>query len=266
MSTPSFKPSNGEFSTVRYFTDKDPYHYTVDNRPVGDVASNVGELVKATDAARRATILEAIGTSAINASTLGASEKTVGLHASVISGYTVSISRGVLITLQAMSEAVADEVVKIAALPSPSTATLSAPTTAGRETPYLIQIRYASYGSAPSVAYEDPLNIYLPSTMLNGKLEISVVQGAEADTGTSIAPTVVPGWIPLYLVVSAFGNAPVISDASGKPASVITSLRYVPVPSTSTSSGALGDAAITSSHLYLAVGTDSWKRVPLEAF
>lgn len=217
MSTPPFKPSNGEFSTVRFFTDKDPYHYTVDNRPVGDVDSNVGELVKATDAARRAVVLEAIGNSAFESALVGPGDKTVGLGLGIVSGYTLALSRGVLLSYQAISTGDPAEIIKKAALPTPQSLTLSAPVSVGREVPYLVQIRHADYGTGVPVPYEDQLNEYLPSTTINGKLEVSVVVGAEADTGTSVEPTVTPGWLPLFLVVSANGQPPVITDATGHP-------------------------------------------------
>ena len=43
-------------------------------------------------------------------------------------------------------------------------------------------------------------------------------------------------------------------------------LNLVPVPATSTSPGTVGDVAADSTHLYLAIGTDLWRRVAISAF
>lgn len=43
-------------------------------------------------------------------------------------------------------------------------------------------------------------------------------------------------------------------------------LNLVPVPATSTSSGTAGQVAADATHLYLAIGTDLWRRVAISAF
>ena len=45
-----------------------------------------------------------------------------------------------------------------------------------------------------------------------------------------------------------------------------SSLDLVPVPATSTSSGTAGQVAADAPHLYLAIGTNLWRRVAISAF
>lgn len=43
-------------------------------------------------------------------------------------------------------------------------------------------------------------------------------------------------------------------------------LYRLPVPATSTSLGSVGDFAYDTNYLYLCVGTDNWRRIPLLTF
>ncbi len=43
-------------------------------------------------------------------------------------------------------------------------------------------------------------------------------------------------------------------------------LNLVPVPATATSAGTAGQVAADATHLYLAIGTNLWRRVAISAF
>lgn len=215
MTTPSFKNALAELDSVRFYTNEDVYYYTVDNRPLEDLDKNLKALASATDASRQATLLEALGNSAFQAALVGKGDKTAGLETEVAPGEVI-LNRGVFLKQLALREGTSQEVMKRAALASEKALATPAPSESGYETSYLIQIRYVDYGPG-SDEYEDNLNPFFASSVLNGKLDVKVIEGSTALVGESVPPSAESGWLPLYRVVSAHGASPVVSDAAGRP-------------------------------------------------
>lgn len=215
--TPSYRPSGYDFIAVRYFTQNDIYHYTVDNRPVTDVFTNVQTLEAATDAARRSVIMETIGGSAFQSALVGNIDVTVGLTLDHISGSTFQLNRGAFFQANAIASDVSSEIMKAGTLATPRTLLIDSPEEEGNEVPTLVQIRNVSYGSGDSVPYEDTANAFVASTMVTEKIEVSLVKGVEAPEGTSWEPSPTSGWTPLYVVrVTSTGNVD-IQNSSGRP-------------------------------------------------
>lgn len=219
MSTPTFNPTAESFDDVRLYTELDPYYYTIDNRPLQDIVENVGSLGSSSDAARRAALIEALKGSSVMAGLFGSTKKITGLRATATSASTLTVDPGALLAPGNISEGDTRQVLRTAASPLPVVLACPAPVTLSREFTYLVQIKFTDLTGAATYPNYDASNSFLPSTLLNGYLAINIIAGAEANLGASVAPTVTPGWDPLYTVVAAAGAPlPVISTSASAPA------------------------------------------------
>ena len=65
MTTPAFVAQDqSSLTEVRYYTPFDPYYYTVDNRPLQDISSNIVTISSGGgDSARRAVLLSELAMS-----------------------------------------------------------------------------------------------------------------------------------------------------------------------------------------------------------
>jgi hypothetical protein len=86
---------------------------------------------------------------------------------------------------------------------------------------YIVQAGFTEFTGTTSYPNFDSANPLLQSNLLNGYLTVNVVAGAQANTGTSIAPSVTPGFYPLYTVVSVSGSSPVITINASSPTRLI---------------------------------------------
>lgn len=216
MSTPTFTSSEANLDVVRLYTEFDPYYYTIDNRPLEDLKANIADLADSSDAARRATLIEAVSTSSVLAGLLGTAQQLVGLRATATTANTLTVSPGAMLTLDALSAGDSTQVTRIAASPTSVVLNCPAPVTLGREYTYIVQAKFTDLVGSVTHPNYDPTNAFLPSTLISGSLSMNIIVGTEANTGTSVAPTVTPGWTALYQVVNVSGAAlPVISIASG---------------------------------------------------
>lgn len=223
MSTPTFNPTSESFDEVRLYTELDPYYYTIDNRPLQDIVSNTDGLGLATDAARRASLIESLGLSSVLSGLLGSSKALSGLRISASTANTVTVDPGAMLSPGGISEGDSRQVLRIGASPLPVVLNCPAPATLGREYTYIVQAKFNDFTGAVTYPNYDGANTFLPSTLLNGYLSVSIIVGAEANAGTSIAPTVTPGWDPLYVVVNATGaSLPTVSIAPSSPARIST--------------------------------------------
>jgi len=223
VSTPTFNPTAEAFDDVRFYTELDPYYYTIDNRPLQDIVANVGNLGSASDAARRAALIEALGSSSVLSGLFGSTKKLIGLRATATNANTLTLDPGALFSPGNISEGDTRQVLRVAASPLPKVLSCPAPVTLGREFTYLVQAKFTDLTGSVTYPNYDAGNAFLPSTLLNGFLDISIIVGAEANTGASVAPTVTPGWDPLYTVVNAAGfTSPVITLSSSSPARLNT--------------------------------------------
>jgi hypothetical protein len=218
VSTPTFQATSADFDTVRFYTELDPYYYTIDNRPLQDLDANTQNLAISSDAARRAVLIEALSASSVFAGLFGAAKSIVGLRASATTATTITLTPGALLVPGAISAGDARQVLRVGASPLPTVLNTPAPVTLGREFTYIVQAKISDFSGSLSYPNYDSGNAYLPSTLQDGYLTASVVVGAEANTGASVAPTVTPGYDALYTVVSVAGAAfPVITLNAASP-------------------------------------------------
>lgn len=218
MSTPPFSSTSTQIGEVRYYTEFDPYYYTIDNRPLEDLAGNVGLSGKAADAARIAALITSLGQCASEAGLLGMAKQVSGVQATAGAG-TVTVSPGVLYTIEAINTSESRQVLKKAALPFVATVSAPSPLTLGKEVYYLIEIRSVDLTASPTYPYYDSSNTFLASTMLNGVMEVGIQTGAEANIGSGVVPTPRAGWEPMYVVKATAGQAtPTVTRHPSAPA------------------------------------------------
>jgi hypothetical protein len=223
VSTPTFNPTAEEFDDVRLYTELDPYYYTIDNRPLQDIVENVGSLGSSSDAARRATLIEALGSSAVLSGLFGSAKKITGLRATATTASTLTVDPGAMLSPGNISDGDTRQILRVAASPLPVVLSCPAPVTLGREFTYIVQAKFTDFTGAQTYPNYDGANAFLPATLLNGFLQVNIIVGAEANIGASVAPTVTPGWDPLYTVVSAAGAPfPVLTLNASAPARMNT--------------------------------------------
>lgn len=206
MPTPTFEDIPSNLLPIRFYTETDAYHFTVDNRPLEDLYQNVSELIKAADAARRAGLIEAVSTTAFQAWFTGAGEKFIGFPARNISTGIVGLGAGILISNETLAVGGTEVVSKKAPLLAELELSVPFPFNGGKERKHLIQVRYVDFGTGQPFPYEDLTNEYLASSVINGKLEVSVVSSGEVDEGTGVVPTPTAGWLPMYSVTCVYGE------------------------------------------------------------
>lgn len=114
-------------------------------------------------------------------------------------------------------------IVKQGILPDPVTLTFIAPTTSGFSMNYLIEAAFEEqdvdpitlpyYNSAnPAQIYSGPNGTGMPqNTARQDTVAIQVKDGTPAVTGTQTTPAVDPGYIGLYVVTVAYGQATIIA-------------------------------------------------------
>lgn len=218
MTTP-FLPISNQFGAVRYYTEFDPYIHFVDNRPLQDIVQNYEVIATASDAGRRASLLNAMAMNSALAGIVGFETKVIGLYATNPSAGVVALSPGALLEPREIYAGSSEQTLKQASLSSPKNLSCPAPATLGKEVRFLVQARFRDFEAQanPTPIY-DHANAFMPSAMLNGWLEVSVLVGAEANTNASVAPSASAGWTPLYEVLSRAGETTsTIAVASGAP-------------------------------------------------
>ncbi|HET8689122.1 MAG TPA: hypothetical protein VFM18_21130 [Methanosarcina sp.] len=227
MSTPSFVPqTEASMVPIRYFTEYDPYFYTVDNRPLQDIASNLVQIGSGGgDSARRAAMLTQLNLSAV-LSTLydpqGSTGTVDGFHVS-LNGTTLQIGSGGLYLIDAINTDISTSVLKQALSVQPTTFTLTAPNGAlGDTKDYLVQIKMnvldATTMPTSNLPFLDATNTLLPGLLMNGEAVITIKEGVTASYGSQVTPTADVGFMPLYVITyctTAANNS--VKMASGSP-------------------------------------------------
>lgn len=208
MATPEFVSTEQGLDEVRYYTPLDPYYYAVDNRPLQDLGGNSETIVKGTDAARRATLIQALTASSVLSGLFGSvsSDFVLGLGLTNPVTGTLVLGRGAILLPQALNSTDARVVTKVAALPVDYSLVAPHPVTAGKEVKFLVQIRYKDLSGSSDFPYYDVTNALLPSTLINGEIEVGLVTGTEANTGSASAPPATSGWTPLFVVTAVNGS------------------------------------------------------------
>lgn len=214
MSTPDFLPQNdGNYAPVRFYTALDPYFYTVDNRPLQDLETNIkAARTGGGDSARRAAAL--LG---LNLSTLmddiysrpGVSTVVTGLEVFKPSANLVRIGPGALYDKRAINENNTTLVLKQALLTEASSFNVPSPVSPGTSIVYTIvgdfvELTDANLSSS-QLPYMDSGNVYLPSTLIHAELRLRIVSGVAANTGSEVPPAVSTGF-PIYNLTVAQGS------------------------------------------------------------
>ena len=215
------------FTAIRYYTQFDPYFYTVDNRPLQDVETNLKAIRSGgAEAARRAVLIDSLGMSTLYQTLFpkvtGVVRTMTGLNISIPVANSLTVSAGAVYEARAINDNVATTVVKQATLFAPQTLTFTPPVTAGNSLVYTIEAQFVDYSAANLTTspnpYVDATNTFLPSSLLQGELRLQRVAGTAAATGTELPVATSAGWYPLYNVTYTNGVAnPVISAHANSP-------------------------------------------------
>lgn len=208
MTSPFVAQTQESLTPIRYYTDKDPYFYTVDNRPLQDIEANLVKISgQGADSARRASLIaqlnvaNALRSLFSTASPVGFVD---GLEVSLI-GDSLQIGPGSLYSLSATNTDIGTPIVKQALNPSVMSFTLTDPTVGlGNAKDYLVQVKAQDVTAAvmdtSRIPFLDATNTLLDCLLLNKELVIQIKEGATANLGSQVTPTVDAGFIPLYVV------------------------------------------------------------------
>lgn len=207
--TAAFIPQTPDtMSEVRYYTPFDPYFYTVDNRPLADLAANITAVAEqGSDSARRAVAITQLGLGSLAASLLPQSwqgQVCEGFPVSLV-GTGLTIGPGAIYQASVVNDSTSYSMVKQGLSPQPYTFAATSPDTAlGNAKNYLVQVRYraldASAMTTSQVPYVDQANPLLPCLLLHGDAILSIKEGATGTLGSQVTPSADAGWTPLYVV------------------------------------------------------------------
>ena len=250
MSTPAFVAQGlSTLSEIRYYTAFDPYFYTVDNRPLQDIETNLVKLgSQGADSARRAALFNQLGTSSAygNLFSVGGtySAYLTGLPIT-LSGTSLTVGAGAVYFNDAINAEISTQVLKQAVLVTPQVINLTAPG-AGLVKNVLIQAELRNLTDSnmarSTLPFMDATNPLLGCTLLNAELVISVKQGADATLGSQVTPTVDAGKIELFVLTynSTVANSTLTLHANGP------ALKGADKPVAFVASNTLADATTTA--------------------
>lgn len=226
MTTPAFVPQDSSsLAAVRYYTQYDPYYYTVDNRPLQDIASNISTISSGGgDSARRAALMTQLNLSEVfrNLYTGNAGGYVTGLAVTIPATNTIRVWPGSFYVTDTINASLTTQILKQALLLTTQDFTVAPPGTAGQSINYLIQIQNSTLNATtmPSsvLPFQDATNSFLPGLLLNGELKLGIKSGTAATTGTQTTPAADSGWTPLYAVTATNGvSNPTITYAASSP-------------------------------------------------
>jgi hypothetical protein len=231
MATPDFLPQNdSNFTAIRYYTASDPYFYTIDNRPLQDIETNLkADRTGGSDAARRAALLGALNLAALASDTYGiptsissAVRSMAGLGISTPSTNVIRVAPGVVYEARAVSTSITDVIMKQALITKTTDFTFTPPVTAGTSIVYTIEGTFneltTSNISTSTLPNLDSANLYLPSTLTHGELVLSTVAGTAATTGTEVPASTTSGKFPLFNITYIQGTTnPVVALHASAP-------------------------------------------------
>lgn len=207
--TPDFTTVSSNLSTVRLYTEMDPYIYSVDNRPLQDLDDNSRVLAQAVDAAITTSLTKEVLGAAFDAGVVGFDTHLLGLNATNPSVGVLSLSPGILMIKAQVSTSDTREILKRAGSPMTTLVSVAAPAEVGQEVKYLIQVRYRDFDTTTDFPTYLKANQFSSEGILNGWLEISALSGVPAAIGASVAPAVDVGWLPVYEITARSGDTTV---------------------------------------------------------
>jgi hypothetical protein len=242
MAIADFYPqTSSTLTAVRYYTQFDPYFYTVDNRPLSDLATNITAVSSGGgDSARRAVLVSQLVSSGIMNDLYYTSNVNgfyTGLDITYPAVNTINVSPGYLYQEQVINVDNANAVVKQAMSPTTEAFTVTIPG-AGLSQNWLIQGQYQDLTSAnmetSNIPYLDSTNVFLPCLLFHGNLALSIVAGTPATTGTQTTPAASAGCVPIYVITTTNGVVnPVVSLHPSAPDRRGLNQTAQPVPLTS---------------------------------
>lgn len=230
MATPDFVAQNdSNFTPIRFYTAQDPYFYTVDNRPLQDIESNLkANRSGGSDAGRRAALLGSLNLAAVLADLYAIPSESAavrgmsGLEVTVPSTNLVRVSAGAVYEKRAVSTSISDVVMKMALCTKSTDFNLTAPVTVGTSVIYTVEGAFVELVDANLSSTQlpnlDSTNTFLASTLTHGELRLTLNAGIAATTGTQVAPATSPGKFPIYNIVLTQGTtAPHIEAHANAP-------------------------------------------------
>ena len=181
-------------------TQFDPYHYSVDNRPLTDLAANDGHLANGVDAAVNSSTVHGYALSQLATGLFGA-KNTFVADLTYPGGLQLTIKAGAFLRdIKALTTLVTNQVYKLGFVVADATYSLSGPGAVGFSRNHLIQVRYQDATAINTLPTFDANNERAPDTIVSGVCEIAVKSGAAAPTGTQVTPTPDSGWIAAFVV------------------------------------------------------------------
>lgn len=208
---PDFVSQNdSNFTAIRYYTQFDPYYYVIDNRPLQDIETNLKSIRSGgSDAARRAAILNSLNLSGVlrdlysaPSGVSSATKMVTGLNVSVPSNNLIRVSPGAAYELRGINVNVTDNVMKQALSLKSTDFTLTPPAGVGTSMVYTIEGEFVELTSSTLPSTQLPLldatNEFLPSTIIQGELKLSLLAGTAAVTGSEVPAATTAGKFPLY--------------------------------------------------------------------
>lgn len=227
MPTPGFiAQDSNSLTPVRYYTPFDPYHYTVDNRPLQDLATNISTIsTGGGDSARRAVLLSQLALSSVFWELFSTSNPkgfVSQMSLAFPGANTIQIQPGALYQLSVLNESISTPVIKQGLLLAPVQLNIVPPVASGQSIDYLVQIQYQDLSTAnmptSPLPFLDASNVFLPCLLLNGQVAVQVKTGSSAPTGSQVTPTPDTGWTGLYVVTATYGQAnPTVRLADNAP-------------------------------------------------
>ncbi|HXP52319.1 MAG TPA: hypothetical protein VN922_20360, partial [Bacteroidia bacterium] len=187
MTTPVFVPQDGSsLATIRYYTASDPYFYSVDNRPIQDLSTNILSLGSGSgDSSRRAVLLTELALaqswSELFPSVGSSTQMASGLSVTLASAGVVTIGQGAIYESESVNANLSTALIKQALLLTPFNLNVPAPSISGQSINYLVQFKINDLNSTnmatSALPYVDSTNTFLPCLLMNKELIVGVVAG-----------------------------------------------------------------------------------------
>jgi hypothetical protein len=181
-----------------------------------------------------------------NAATMTATGLAVGNPTTNV----ITVGPGAVYQTRNISLSVTDPIMKQALSVITNSFTLAPPATAGDSIIYTVQGIFIELNTDTVIAGTelpnlDSTNPFLPSTITHGELQLNMVAGVQAATGSQVPPAVTSGYFPIYYITLTYGSStPVVSMApvsAGAPYMRITEQYLTPVVNSSTTIGLVNE-------------------------
>ena len=199
------------FTAIRWYTQLDPYFYSVDNRPLTDLNTNQIALAVGVDSVRN---IEMASTYALGKilSNFGSSSGFLLANKMTFSNLAITIPAGLVAVPENASTTDTTSVLKMG-LMNDFTHTFTAPSTSGFSQNILLEASFADITGSESLPILDTGNNQTVGGTFLGAAAINVNAGTAAATGTQSDPTPTAGYITLARIVITNGDT-ALTDAN----------------------------------------------------